>query len=78
MVTFHRLTRNPSVMSGQVCVRDTRIPVARVLEIIAQYSSKDELFLDYPGLSPEDLQEVLVYAALLAQDKIVPLPDKVA
>ena len=65
-------------MNGQPCVRGTRIPVSRVLELIGQYSSRDELFLDYPGLAPEDIQEVLDYAALVVQDKIIPLPDKVA
>ncbi len=78
MTTFHRLARNPAVMNGQPCVRGTRIPVSRVLELIGQYPSREELFLDYPGLAPEDLQEVLDYAALVVQDKIVPLPDKVA
>lgn len=78
MTKFDRLTRNPAVMGGQPCVRGTRIPVSRVLELLAQYPDHEELFRDYPTLKPEDILEVLAFAALVVQDQIVPLPDRVA
>jgi uncharacterized protein (DUF433 family) len=40
-----------------------RIVVRRVLEILATYPERQELFKDYPGLQEEDLQQALAFAA---------------
>jgi uncharacterized protein (DUF433 family) len=40
-----------------------RITVRRVLEILATYTDRLELFKDYPDLQEEDLQQVLAFAA---------------
>jgi uncharacterized protein (DUF433 family) len=40
-----------------------RITVRRVLEILATYPGRLELFKDYPDLQEEDLQQALEFAA---------------
>lgn len=40
-----------------------RITVRRVLEILATYPDRGELFADYPDLEEEDLQQALTFAA---------------
>ena len=40
-----------------------RITVRRVLEILAAYPERGELFADYPDLEEEDLQQALAFAA---------------
>jgi uncharacterized protein (DUF433 family) len=60
---FDRITIEPAKMGGHPCVRDMRITVRRVLEILATYPDRGELFKDYPDLQEEDLQQALAFAA---------------
>ena len=60
---FDRITIEPGKMGGQPCVRGMRITVRRVLEILATYPDRGELFADYPDLEEADLQQVLAFAA---------------
>jgi uncharacterized protein (DUF433 family) len=42
----------------------------RVLEILATYSNREELFREYPFLEEEDLQQALRYAAASVDDEV--------
>ncbi len=70
---FDRITRNPDVLNGQPCIRNLRISVKRVLEILATYEDRKELFNEYPELEEEDLKQALEYAAASLEDKIIDL-----
>ncbi len=48
-----------------------RISVKRVLELLAIYSDRKELFREYPELEEEDLKQALEYAAASLEDKII-------
>lgn len=50
-------------MGGQPCLRGMRITVRRVLEILATYTDRRELFEEFPDLEEEDLQQALAFAA---------------
>ncbi len=60
---FDRITVDPAQLGGQPCIRGLRITVRRVLEILATYPDRAELFADYPDLNEEDLQQALSFAA---------------
>lgn len=60
---FDRITRNKDVMNGQPCIRNLRITVRRVLEILAVYPDRSELFSEYPELEEDDLKQALEFAA---------------
>jgi len=60
---FDRITIEPGKMGGHPCIRGMRITVRRVLEILATYQDRQELFNDYPDLQEEDLQQALAFAA---------------
>ena len=60
---FDRITIEPGKMGGHPCIRGMRITVRRVLEILATYPDRLELFKDYPDLQEEDLQRALALAA---------------
>ena len=60
---FDRITTEPGKMGGQPCIRGMRITVRRVLEILATYPDRHELFEDYPDLEEEDLRQALAFAA---------------
>jgi uncharacterized protein (DUF433 family) len=48
----------PGKMGGHPSIRGMRITVRRVLEILATYPERQELFKEYP-----DLQDALAFAA---------------
>jgi uncharacterized protein (DUF433 family) len=60
---FDRITIEPGKLGGQPGIRGMRITVRRVLEILAMYSDRIELFADCPDLEEEDLQQALGLAA---------------
>ncbi len=70
---FDRITRNRDIMNGQPCIRNLRITVRRVLEILALYTDRTELFREYPELEDEDLKQALEFAAANLEDKNVDL-----
>jgi uncharacterized protein (DUF433 family) len=74
MTPFDRITSRPDRMNGQPCVRDLRLTVRRVLEALATYPDRGELFREYPELEPEDIRQVLGFAATALDDKVIDLP----
>ncbi|HEX4132975.1 MAG TPA: DUF433 domain-containing protein [Bryobacteraceae bacterium] len=62
MPSFDRITWSPNQINGQPCIRGMRSTVRRVLEAVALYPNRDDLFRNYPELEPEDLQQALAYA----------------
>jgi len=46
-------------MGGQPCIRGMRITVRRVLEILATYPDRLELFKDYPDLQEKIFNKCL-------------------
>lgn len=59
---FDRITRDPQIVAGQACVRDTGIPVYKVVQLATDGKSVDEILAAFPGLEPEDVHQVLAYA----------------
>ena len=70
---LNRITRDPKVMNGQPCIRGMRLTVRRVLEAMATYTDRQELFKEYPELEDEDLRQALEFAAASLDDKLVEL-----
>jgi uncharacterized protein (DUF433 family) len=67
---FDRITVETGKCGGKPCIRGMRITVRRVLEILATYRDREEIFREYPFLEEEDLQQVLRYAAASVDDGI--------
>lgn len=67
---FDRITIEPDKMGGQPCIRGLRITVKRVLEILATYQDRKELFADYPDLEEEDLKQALAFASANLDERI--------
>ncbi len=70
---FDRITIDPGKMSGQPCVRGLRLTVRRVLDLIAIYPDRTELFHEFPELTQEDLNQVLAYAGAQLPDRVAKL-----
>jgi uncharacterized protein (DUF433 family) len=50
-----------------------RLTVRRVLEAMAMYPDRNELFEEYPELEDEDLRQALEFAAAAMDDKVAEL-----
>jgi uncharacterized protein (DUF433 family) len=55
-----RITLNPAQMGGLPCIRGLRIPVARVVSMVAEGMSHQQILADYPDLEEEDIREALI------------------
>lgn len=70
---FHRITVNPNQMGGVPCIRGLRIPVATVVDMIADGMSEEEILNAYPDLETGDIRESLQYAAEALREREIPL-----
>jgi uncharacterized protein (DUF433 family) len=70
---FDRITVEAGKCGGKPCIRGMRITVRRVLEILAVYREREELFREYPFLEEGDLQQALRYAAASIDEKQIEL-----
>jgi len=73
MFGFDRITFDPNIMGGRACIRGMRITVALILNLVANGMTTEEIIRAYPYLEPEDIQQVLHYAACLADESIYEL-----
>ena len=64
-----RITIDPNVCTGKPCIWGLRFPVARLLGLLAAGESRESVLSAYPYLESEDINEVLRYAAALAEDE---------
>ena len=73
-----RIQTDPERMNGQPTIRDLRLTVRRVVELVALYPDRAELFEEFPELEDEDIQQALMFAALNLDDKVIELTPDVA
>ena len=72
---FDRITWNSKQKNGQPCIRGMRLTVRRVLEAVALYPDRSELFRNYPDLEPEDIRQALTFADANLEDSAVDALD---
>lgn len=70
---FNRITVNSKQMGGVPCIRGLRIPVATVINMLADRMKEDEILKTYPDLESEDIREAIRYAAEAVSEREIPL-----
>ena len=70
---FTRITVRPEQMGGVPCIRGLRIPVATVVDMIADGMARDEILAAYPDLEAADIDEALHYAAEAVRERELPV-----
>ena len=67
---LERITVNKNICHGQPCIRETRIMVYLILELIEAGITPEETIKNYyPELAKEDIQAAIHYAASLIKDE---------
>lgn len=74
MGTFDRITFDPKILGGRATIRDMRLSVWLVVNLVANGMSTEEILREYPLLEEEDVRQALRYAAALADEEMHPLP----
>ena len=70
MTQFNRITFNSNIMGGRACIRDTRVTVSLILNLVSNGMTAKDIVQDYPYLEEEDVRQSLQYAAWLADETI--------
>lgn len=68
-----RISIDPAVCHGKVCIKGTRVPVSVILDNLADGETFDSLLRSYPSLKKDDILAGLAYAAELARDRVISL-----
>jgi len=72
-MTFTRITATPDQMGGVPCIRGLRIPVATVVDMVADGMTDNEILETFPDLEKEDIREALHFAAEAVRERELPL-----
>ena len=67
--SLDRITINPNKMNGQPCIRDLRLTVWRVIELLQTYSDRSELYQEFPELTEEDIKQAIIYADINSKER---------
>ena len=70
---LRRITFDPGVMGGRACLHGLRVTVSMVVKLVAAGMSEDEILDSYPYLEREDIRAALAWAALLADEQVLPV-----
>ncbi len=60
-----RIGIDPTVRSGKPAIKDTRITVSDILEYLAGGMSQEEILVDFPDLTADDISAALLFADAL-------------
>ena len=70
----NRISVDPNICHGKVCIKGTRIMVSVVLDNLAAGEPVEAILRSYPTFKADDIQAALGYAADLARDRVVSVP----
>jgi uncharacterized protein (DUF433 family) len=70
---FDRITIKPDQLGGVPCLRGLRIPVATVVDMVADGMTDNEMVQAYPDLGGADIRVALRYAAKAMRERDLPL-----
>jgi uncharacterized protein (DUF433 family) len=71
-----RITTNPEICGGRLCIGNTRMRVSDVLDLLAAGEARDAILADYRYLADEDITAALEHAPLGLPERADPLASK--
>ena len=70
-----RITIDPKVLVGKPIIKQTRISVEFVVDLLGRGWSREQILKEYDHLKPEDIQACLAYASdILKSERVFILP----
>jgi uncharacterized protein (DUF433 family) len=71
-MVLDRITFDVAVMGGKACVRGMRVTVSVVLKLMAGGMTPEQILAEYPYLERADIDQCVEYAAMLADERVMP------
>jgi uncharacterized protein (DUF433 family) len=68
-----RITMDPDKMDGVPCIRGLRIPVATVVNMVAEGMDTVQILEAFPDLELDDIRDSLKYAAEAVRERTLPM-----
>lgn len=69
-----RITSNPDVLTGKPVIAGTRLSVQFIVGLLAKGVTHEEILMEYPYITEEDIRACLSYASqLLESSTLIPL-----
>ncbi len=68
-----RIIRDPQVCGGEPVFKGTRVPLRTVLASLAEGDTIEEILVDFPTLTADDVRAAIAFAAASAQEDL-PVP----
>ena len=72
-MAFERITIDANMMGGMPCIRGLRIPVATVVEMVAEGMTSEAILHAYPDLEADDISAALHFAAAALRERELPM-----
>jgi uncharacterized protein (DUF433 family) len=70
---FPRISANEEICFGKPRIIGTRMPVSSILSYLSSGMSMEAFLNEFPTLTKEDVMEAIAFAALMMEDKFLPL-----
>ena len=72
-MAFERIQVDPRKMGGVPIIRDLRMPVATIVNMVADGRTTEQILNDFPELEVEDVRQAVRFAATAVTERQVPL-----
>ncbi len=66
---LQRITLNPEICHGKPTIRNKRIMVEVILDLLSAGETSEEILQEYPTLEQDDIHACLAYATKLTKTK---------
>ncbi|MBW4467434.1 MAG: DUF433 domain-containing protein [Pegethrix bostrychoides GSE-TBD4-15B] len=71
------MTSDPNRINGRPCIRNFRLTVRRMIELLATYPDREGLYQEFPDLEDEDIRQALIFVSSYLDDRIID-PGKIS
>jgi uncharacterized protein (DUF433 family) len=66
-----RIASSPEICGGRPVIRNIRVRVSDIVDLLAAGDSREAIFADYPYLEAEDITAALEYASAAASHRVI-------
>ena len=66
----NRIERDPRVCGGAPVIKGTRVTLRTVLASLAEGSTIEQILIDFPTLTEDDVRAVIAFAAASAEEDV--------
>ena len=75
---INRISSDPEVCFGKPCIKETRIWVSMILDLLADGMTFQQIINEYPSLKEDDIRAAIAYAAEVTREKLIDITNEAA